>query len=94
VTKFKVSVTGAAASSTLNVAVDGTVVGQLSTDSTGAGSLVLSSNPQGSEQQLPTNFPTTIAAGSTVTVGTLTGTLAAETTPTASASFHSFFRRR
>jgi len=94
VTKLKVSVTGATASSTLNVSVDGTIVGQVTTDSTGAGALILSSDPQGSEQQLPTNFPTTVAAGSTVTVGSITGRLAASTTPTASDSFHSFFRRR
>jgi hypothetical protein len=92
-TKFKVSVTGAMASSTLDVAVDGTVVGQITTDTSGAGSLVLSSNPQGSEQQLPTDFPITAAAGSSVTVGTLSGTLAASTATTATQGFHSFVGR-
>jgi hypothetical protein len=94
VTKFKVTVTGAAASTTLDVAIDGTVVGQVTTDTNGAGSLTLSSDPKNSnEQALPSNFPTTLAAGSTVTVGTLSGTLA---TPTPSSSSHgvrSFFRR-
>ena len=36
-TTFSVSVTGATASSTLDVAIDDTVVGQLTTDETGAG---------------------------------------------------------
>jgi len=88
VTKFKVSVTGAAASTTLDVAIDGTVVGQIATDTSGNGSLTLSSNPKdASEQSLPANFPTTITAGSTVTVGTLSGTLA---TPSATAGGHGF----
>ena len=95
VTKLKVSVTGAAASSTLDVSVDGTVVGQITTDTSGAGSLVLSSNPHGSEQQLPSNFPTSIAAGSTVTVGTLTGTLSSPSGESSnSGHFQSLFRRR
>jgi hypothetical protein len=92
-TKLKVSVTGATASTMLDVAVDGTVVGKITTDTSGAGSLVLSSNPQGSETQLPTDFPTSVAAGSSVTVGTLSGTLAASTASTATHSFHSFFGR-
>jgi hypothetical protein len=75
-TTFSVSVSGATASSTLDVAIDDTVVGQLTTDETGAGSLVLSSDPSDTEQALPLDFPTNLSAGSTVTVGTLTGTLA------------------
>jgi len=79
-TELKVNVTGAAPSTTLDVAIDGTVVGQLSTDSTGAGTLVLSSNPKNAnDQQLPVDFPTTVVAGSTVSVGTATGTLAIAT---------------
>lgn len=78
-TTFAVSVTGATPSSTLNVVIGdpttGTIVGQLVTDATGAGQLVLSSNPHGTQQALPANFPTSIAAGTTVSVGTLTGTL-------------------
>jgi hypothetical protein len=72
-TTFAVSVTGAAADSTLDVAIDDTVGGQLTTDSTGAGTLELSSSPTGTQQALPLDFPTNINAGSTVTVGTLTG---------------------
>jgi len=75
-TNFNISVSGAAANSTLGVAIDGVVVGQISTDGSGAGSLVLSSNPTGTQQQLPTNFPATVSADSVVTVGSLSGTLA------------------
>jgi hypothetical protein len=83
-TTFSVSVTGAAASSTLDVAINDTIIGQLTTDATGAGSLVLSSNPTGTEQALPLDFPTNLSAGSTVTIGTLSGTLAATSTTTTS----------
>jgi hypothetical protein len=86
-TAFSVSVTGAAASSTLDVAIDDIVVGQLTTDETGAGSLVLSSNPTGTEQALPLDFPTNLSAGSTVTVGTLSGAFASTTTTTSSLHF-------
>jgi hypothetical protein len=74
-TFFTVSVTGAAESTSLGVTIDGVVVGQLMTDSTGAGSLTLSSKAG----TLPSNFPTTVAAGSTISVGTLSGTFAAST---------------
>jgi len=77
-TTFAVNVNGATANSTLNVNVGGTTVGTLTTDANGAGSLVLSSNPTGTEQALPTNFPTSIAGGTTVSVGTLSGTLATQ----------------
>jgi len=75
-TNFNVNVTGATANSTLNVAIGGVVVGQIATDASGAGSLALASNPTGTQQALPANFPTTISADSVITVGTLTGTLA------------------
>ncbi len=78
-TKLTVSVTGATASSPLDVVIDGTTVGTLTTDSTGAGTLTLSSNPTGTEQPLPSNFPT-VSAGSTITVGSLSGTFATSTT--------------
>ena len=84
VTKFSVSVTGAAASTTLDVSIDDTLVGQLTTDETGAGSLVLSSDPTDTEQALPADFPTKVSAGSTVTVGTLSGTLASSSSTTTS----------
>jgi hypothetical protein len=95
-TTFSVSVTGAAASSTLDVAIDDTVVGQLTTDNTGAASLVLSSNPAGTEQALPLDFPTNLSTGSTVTVGTLTGTLASTGIATngTSVAVHILGRRR
>lgn len=88
-TVFSVSVTGAAADSTLDVTVGSTVVGQLTTDDTGAGSVEWSSDPTGTQQALPTNFPTSIDPGTTVSVGTLSGTLSS----TGHSSFHSFFRR-
>jgi hypothetical protein len=75
-TEFEVDVRGAAANVTLDVSIDGTVVGQLTTDENGAGRLVLSSNPKNAnEQALPENFPTSVAAGTSVAVGTLTGSL-------------------
>ena len=76
-TKLSVSVTGATVSSSLDVAIDGAVVGQVATDETGAGSLVLASNPTGTQQPLPANFPTTINASTSVSVGTMAGTFSA-----------------
>jgi len=76
IANFNVSVSGAAANSTLDVAIGGVTVGQIMTDVNGAGSLALSSNPSGSQQALPANFPTTVSSDSVVTVGTLSGTLA------------------
>jgi hypothetical protein len=86
-TQLFVGVHGAAANSTLSVSIGtgsaAVVVGSVATDGNGNGSLVLSSNPQGpGQQQLPPNFPTSIAAGTAVSVGTLTGTLGTPTTPT------------
>lgn len=76
--KLKVRVTGAAASSSLDVAVDGTVVGQLTTNANGAGKATFA------------NLTTTITTGSTITVGSMTGTFAA----TATQSSLSFSRHR
>jgi hypothetical protein len=74
---FSVKVHGAAANATLPVAIDGVVVGQVMTDANGNGSLVFSTHPHGSEVAFPADFPTSLAAGATVTVGTdLSGTLA------------------
>jgi hypothetical protein len=79
-TSLTVNVSGAAASSTLDVTIGGVTIGTLTTDSSGAGTLVLSSNPTGSQQTLPSNFPTSIAAGTAVAVGSLSGTFATATT--------------
>jgi hypothetical protein len=88
-TTLSVSVTGAAASTTLDVAINDTIIAQLTTDETGAGSVVLSSNPTSTEQALPLDFPTNLSAGSTVTVGTLTGTLAStSSTATTTSDLH------
>jgi hypothetical protein len=86
-TTFSVSVTGAAASSTLDVAINDTVVGQLTTDETGAGSLVLSSNPTGTQQALPLDFPATVSVDSNVTVGTLSGTFTSSNSDTSDALY-------
>ncbi len=83
-TFFTVSVTGAAIGSALDVTIDGVVVGQVQTDSTGAGSLTLSTKAG----TLPANFPTTVTAGSTITVGTLSGTFATSTSALSSLRFH------
>jgi len=93
-TTFSISVSGAKASSSLDVAVDGTVIGQLTTDSTGAGTLVFSSSPTGTQVSLPSNFPTSITAGSTVTVGTLSGTFATSSSSSLSSNVARFGRHR
>jgi hypothetical protein len=78
-TALAVSVLGATANSSLDVSVGGVTVGTITTNASGNGSLVLSSNPKGSQQALPSNFPTSVAAGTSVGVDTLSGTLAAAT---------------
>jgi hypothetical protein len=78
-TTFSVGIAGATANTTFDVTVGDTVVGQLTTDDTGAGALVLSSNPTGTEQALPADFPTDIGADTAISIGTLSGTLAANT---------------
>lgn len=78
-TKLTVKVTGATADSTLDVVIDGVTIGQVTTDANGAAKTVFATNPTGDQQQLPADFPTTVAVDSTVTVGTLTGTFAVST---------------
>jgi hypothetical protein len=78
-TTFNVSVTGATADTTFDLTVGDTVIGQLTTDDTGAGSLVLSSKPTGDEQELPAGFATDVGADTAISVGTLGGSLTAET---------------
>lgn len=78
-TFFSVSLKGAAADTTVNVSIGGTVVGTITTNANGYGSLVLSSNPKGSQQSLPSDFPTSITVGTAITVDTLSGTLAVPT---------------
>jgi len=67
-----VNVTGAAPNSTLNVSINGTMIGTLMTNPSGTGTLVLSSE----NSTLPASFPTTLNANDQITVGTATGTLA------------------
>jgi hypothetical protein len=74
---FSVSVQGAAASTKLDVVVNGTNVGQVSTDASGNGRLSFSSRPSGSATAFPANFPT-VAATNSITVGNdLSGNFAA-----------------
>jgi hypothetical protein len=74
---FAVSVQGAAVSTKLDVVINGTNVGQLSTDSSGNGSLSFSSKPHGSATAFPGNFPM-VAATNSITVGNdLSGNFAA-----------------
>ncbi len=88
VTCFSVEVQGAPASDTLSVTLDGVAVGQITTNAQGSGQIVISSNPQGPQLPLPTNFPTGIASGTTVGVSDtsgavdLSGSLAAVTAST------------
>jgi hypothetical protein len=79
-TSLTVSVSGEAANTALNITIGGVVIGTLTTDATGAGTVTFSSNPTGSQRSLPSNFPTTIAAGTAVTVGPLSGSFATATT--------------
>jgi len=72
-----ISVTGAAASTTLPVTIGTTSVGSITTDSTGAGTLVLSSNPTSTQTQFPAGL--SITSGTAITVGTLSGSFAAST---------------
>jgi hypothetical protein len=81
-TSLTVSVTGAAASSSLDIVIGGVTVGTLTTNSSGAGSVVFSSNPAGTELVLPTNLPS-INLGTTITVGSLSGTFANATSTSA-----------
>lgn len=75
-TRLAVSVKGAEAKTSLDVSIGDTVVGTITTDANGAGKLVLSSDPHGDETALPDDFPTDVAAGTAVSVGTLAGALA------------------
>lgn len=75
VTKLTVKISGAAASTTFDVLVGTTVAGQVTTDDAGNASAVFSSNPTGT--QLPFLAIPTGSDGLSVTIGTLSGSLAA-----------------
>ncbi|QDV85708.1 dockerin type I domain-containing protein [Planctomycetes bacterium TBK1r] len=76
--ELDVSVRGMAPSTSVDVIVAGVTVGQLTTDASGNGSLELSSNADDvNDIPLPANFPV-VTAGTTVQVGTLSGTFALE----------------
>ena len=89
---LRVRVTGADANATLDVSVDGTSVGSITTDDNGNGHLILSSNPHNSDVgQLPSGL--NVTSTSTITVGTsITGTFSS--TNGASSSVLSSFANR
>ena len=71
------AVTGADANATLDILVNGTLIGQLTTDASGYGQLALvSGTPDSGELPLPASYPT-VDAGVVVKIGTaLQGTFA------------------
>lgn len=77
--KFIVDVKGAAAGQSLDISLGGVTIGTVSANATSTASVIYSSNPKGSQQPLPLNFPTTVATDTAVAIGAATGTL---TTPT------------
>jgi hypothetical protein len=92
-TMMVVTVSGATANSSFDVTLTTgsgdtavtTTIGAITTDASGKGKLILSSNPKtgSSEVVLPTDFPASLAAGATVSIGSdLTGTLASAPKPT------------
>lgn len=80
-TEVVVKVSGAEASSSLDVTIGDTVVGQVETDENGVGKLVLSTDPTDDETALPDDVAAAITTGTTVSVGTLSGTFATPTRP-------------
>lgn len=73
VTKLNVSISGAEPDTTLDIKIGDTVVGQVTTDSSGDASAVFSSNPKGGQE--PFLVVPTADDGSNVTIGALTGQL-------------------
>lgn len=74
-TEFEVEVENAVPGSTLDVFIDGVLIGQIPVDGDGDGKLKLSSDPDDDEDPLPGGFPA-VSEGSVVTVGSiLSGTL-------------------
>jgi hypothetical protein len=65
--RLTVELQGATANTQFTVAVNGTTLGTITTDANGAGELMLTSNPKGSQQGFPAGF-TGISAGDTLTV--------------------------
>jgi len=95
---LRVRVTGADANATLDVSIDGTSVGSITTDDNGNGHLILSSNPHNSDVgQLPAGL--NVTSTSTITVGTSISGTFSSTNGAGSSVFSSFanrftFRRR
>jgi len=72
---FVAAIRGADANTTYDVAIDGTVVGEITTNDNGNGRLIFSSRGRGNTETFPDDFPTDLAAGATVTIGDATGEL-------------------
>jgi len=95
---LRVRVRGIDANASLDVSVDGTSVGTITTDDSGNGQLILSSNPHNANVgQLPAGL--TVTSTSTITVGTSTTGTFSSTNGAGSSVVSSFvnrfaFRRR
>ena len=72
--KFKVELEDAQPNASYDVAIDGTVVGELQTDAQGNGRLVFSDRASDGQSAFPDNFPA-ITRDSVVTVGSASATL-------------------
>jgi len=95
---LRVHVKGIDAGMSLDVSIDGTSVGSITTDDNGNGHLILSSNPHNSNVgQLPSGL--TVTSTSTITIGTSTSGTFSSTNGASSSVISSFanrfaFRRR
>jgi len=72
---FTATVRGAEADTTYDVAIDGEVVGTITTNEDGNGALVFATKARGSAEAFPENFPDALSAGSIVSVGNAAGEL-------------------
>ena len=77
-TTFELQVNHLAANATLDVTLDGVMIGQINTDGSGQGELQLSSDPSGNELAFPSNFPSIHAGSTLVVAGGLQGTFAVQ----------------
>lgn len=77
-TELEIEVRHLAANATLDVVIDGVLVGQIVTDASGEGEIEFSTDPSDDELPFPLGFPV-IQAGTTISVGgVLLGTFAPE----------------
>jgi hypothetical protein len=94
---LRVRVTGAASSTTLDISIDDTLVGTLTTDANGNGYAIFSSNPKNSNVgQLPAGLstsPTAITVGTTIT-GTFNSSSSSGSSSSLAATSRFLFHRR